>query len=478
MTAVLELVPRARQWLTAVLVLAGCGFVGIAATQPSALRLSLALVLIIFMVCVGLWRRRRLLVAVSIWLPLLGLVRRLISYGGTRTSVDVLLLVAPAGFAVLVVLAARARKMRHVHTLSHWVFALALMLSLEAFNPLQGSIAAGITALDFVLVPMFAFWIGRELVDDKTLEKLLRLIAIISIPAALYGLLQVFHGFPPWDKAWINAQGYTALSINGVTRPFGTFANAAEFATYLAVGALMWLVFHVTSRRAPLAIAAVALTVGGMAVEASRGVFVLFIVSVGVLIAAWRRAPLGLSLVIGAIALLLLAFAFGKAGLGDSSSTTTSNSNVLTSHLVSGISRPFDPQYSTTSVHFHEVLTGLRTAIHDPLGLGPAVVTIAGQRFSGSTQSRGTEVDPSNVAIAAGFPGLIAYLMVVLLGFRSTYTLVQQRRDKLAFAALAVISVTALQWLNGGQYAVAPLPWLVLGWVERVSRPADTDDTE
>jgi len=454
-----------------------CVLLGVWSTQPSALRLALAITLIIFMICVGLWRRRRLLIAVSIWLPLLGLVRRLISYGGTRTSVDVLLLVAPAAFAVLVVLAARARKMRHVHTLSHWVFALALMLSLEAFNPLQGSITAGLTALDFVLVPMFAFWIGRELVDDKTLEKLLRLVAIIAIPAALYGLLQVFHGFPPWDKSWIDAQGYTALSINGVIRPFGTFANAAEFATYLAVGALMWLVFHVTSRRAPIALAAIGLTVGGMAVEASRGVFVLFIVSLGVLVAAWRRAPLGLSLVIGAVALLLLAFAFGKAGVSDSTSTT-SNSNVLTSHLVTGISRPFDPQYSTTSIHYHEVLTGLRTAIHDPLGLGPAVVTIAGQRFSGSTQSRGTEVDPSNVAIAAGFPGLIAYLMIVILGFRNTYALVQRRRDKLAFAALAVISATAFQWLNGGQYAVAPLPWLVLGWVERVSRPADVDDTE
>jgi hypothetical protein len=30
-----------------------------------------------------------------------------------------------------------------------------------------------------------------------------------------------------------------------------------------------------------------------------------------------------------------------------------------------------------------------------------------------------------------------------------------------------VLVITLLQWLNGGQYAVAFLVWLVLGWVDR-----------
>jgi hypothetical protein len=39
------------------------------------------------------------------------------------------------------------------------------------------------------------------------------------------------------------------------------------------------------------------------------------------------------------------------------------------------------------------------------------------------------------------------------------------------------LGVTLLQWLNGGHYGVAFLPWLVLGWVERSSSSAASPET-
>jgi hypothetical protein len=66
-----------------------------------------------------------------------------------------------------------------------------------------------------------------------------------------------------------------------------------------------------------------------------------------------------------------------------------------------------------------------------------------------------------------GLPGLIAYLVVLFAGMFRVYGIARLRRDDLALAALGVVTVTALQWLNGGQYAVAVLPWLVLGWADR-----------
>lgn len=55
-------------------------------------------------------------------------------------------------------------------------------------------------------------------------------------------------------------------------------------------------------------------------------------------------------------------------------------------------------------------------------------------------------------------------------GLPLAYRVAARRRDIVAMAALGVLCVTFLQWLNGAQYAVAPLPWLVLGWLDAHER--------
>jgi hypothetical protein len=73
--------------------------------------------------------------------------------------------------------------------------------------------------------------------------------------------------------------------------------------------------------------------------------------------------------------------------------------------------------------------------------------------------------------VALGLPGLLAYLCVAGFGLLAVYRVAARRRDGLAVAALMVVVATSLEWLNGGQYAVAFVPWLVLGWADR--RQAD-----
>jgi hypothetical protein len=106
-------------------------------------------------------------------------------------------------------------------------------------------------------------------------------------------------------------------------------------------------------------------------------------------------------------------------------------------------------------------------------------VTIAGGRFGGVEQ--GTEADPSNVAVALGVPGLLVYLALVVTGFSQAYGLAAKRQDVLAVLGLAVITLTFLQWLNGGQYSIAFLLWLVFGWIDRranESRPSPRSVTQ
>jgi hypothetical protein len=96
-------------------------------------------------------------------------------------------------------------------------------------------------------------------------------------------------------------------------------------------------------------------------------------------------------------------------------------------------------------------------------------VTIAGTKFGG--ESLGTEADPSNAAVAVGLPGLIAYVFVLVAAFRKAYALARERGDATSLVALGLLVVMVLQWLNGGQYAVALLVWLTLGWLDRTTEP-------
>ena len=136
-------------------------------------------------------------------------------------------------------------------------------------------------------------------------------------------------------------------------------------------------------------------------------------------------------------------------------------------HQTEGLANPFDPRSSTGTVHLDLVRDGLVYSLHHPLGGGLAVVTNAGSRLGeAQLESRNTEVDVSNAAVAMGIPGLVAYLVIFGLGLMRAYRAARSS-DPLALACLGVLVATLFQWLNGGQYAVALLPWLILGFLDR-----------
>lgn len=91
-------------------------------------------------------------------------------------------------------------------------------------------------------------------------------------------------------------------------------------------------------------------------------------------------------------------------------------------------------------------------------------ITISGAKFGGVIG--GAEGDPGRAPFAAGLPGMVAYLAVVVLGITRAYRLAATRRDAVSLAALGIVVVTFLQWLNGGHYAVVFFAWLALGWVD------------
>jgi hypothetical protein len=432
------------------------------ASTPEAMRFLAVAVLALMFAVVGVNSPRYLLLGLIIWLTSLGLLRRLAnSIIQAGSFGDPLLLIGPATVVVLLMAALQTAPPRRRNVLVGAVLLLTVTVLASAVNPMQGGLVVGLGGLLLTLPPMLMFWVGRSLCNDHLIATVLKLVGGLAVPAALYGLVQTFRGFPSWDERWILQSGYAALGVGGVTRAFSSFSAASEYATYLAIGIVVWSAFGLRSSR-PIrlpAILGVLLLLGAsLAYEASRGILVLTILSIGLMVAARCGARLIVALLILVVLALSVPFIASKL-----LPTGDDTGSVLLTHQARGLGDPLG-EASTLPVHLQLVLEGMRSAVADPIGRGIGSVTIAASKYSGLNAN--TEADLSNLAVATGLPGMLAYLVLIASGFNRAYKLAVQRRDALSEAALGVLVATFLHWTNGGQYAVALLPWLVLGWVE------------
>ena len=441
---------------------------GVGVAGSGLLRVAVVLVGVAVFVAACLRSPQRAVLGLLLWLATFGTLRRLLPSGASGDA-DPLLLVAPCVVALLVVVATGRGAFRNQSRFTSAVLLLCGLTVLSAVNPLQGGIFVGAAGLLFVLVPMLWFWIGRALVDDQLLSRILRLVAWVSLAAAIYGLYQVYVGLPSWDQRWVDSRGYVSLFVTRTAiRPFASLSSSGEYVGLLAVGTVLWAL---RLRRATQAVpAAIALSILGWAltVASVRGALVVIPITLGVVFAASRGFGVGRTALAGVTALFVLALVVSRI---DPGSVGGGRSSALVSRSVTGLSDPFDPEVSTLPVHIEALVGGLQEAFKNPVGNGVGVITIAADKF-GPSDNAATDVDPSNVAVAMGIPGLLTYGIVVLLAGRLAFYRARRSRDYLSLAALGIILATSLQWLNGGAYAVAPLPWLLLGWLDSRPRPA------
>ena len=416
---------------------------------------------------------RSTILGLALWLVALGMVRRLIGSGNSGGLGDPFLLVGPAVLVLLFVVACDRGALRKRSPFANAVGLLSLLVLVEAVNPLQGGLLVGLGGLLFILVPMLAFWVGRSLLDDVTLRRLFRLIAVMSVLSASYGLVQQFFGFPSWDERWIASSGYIALNVgNGVTRAFGNFSSAQEYAAFLSVGLVILVSSLRNVRRVllPLSLAAIGVVGYALVLSSVRTSIVLTAAALGSMAAARMRLRAGIALFAGALAVVALSVGFSH--LSTSTQTTTSAAanptGTLLQHDISGITNPTGSN-STLSGHLSENFNGIKSAFTQPIGYGTGSVTLASGRLGGSANV-GTESDLGNSGTALGLLGLCLYLVVVVQGLLFTYRLASRRRDPLALGALGLLVVMTFQWMTGDLYSVAWLVWLSLGWVERNAR--------
>ena len=455
---------RARSNLTRATLVGAVGAVGLglATARFGTDGFALSLVLLVCMAAAGLRAPKVLLVATLVWLPMLGLVRRLVFSPSHNSQLDPLLLVAPVAVMLLLLAAVKHGALKEATSLTKAILLFDVLAVASFVNPIQGGPLVGLAGLLFVLVPTLWFWLGRGLVDDVTFRRIVAVVAVVGLFSAVYGLTQTLSGFPSFDQAWIDARAYTALRVGLTVRAFGPFVAASDYAIYLGVAFIVFVSVAIQRRARVLCAVCLVLLAWAIFLEGSHGIVVLLCGAVGAVIAGrrgvgWARAALAGAVVLTALLTLL--------GHLDAQKFSDPRTAALLQRQVTGLSDPFDVKKSTLPIHLDLFKLGISSGLSAPFGRGAGAVTIAGSKFGGA--SFGTEADPSNVTVALGFPGLAVYLYVSALSLSRGYRMLRTRRDLLSAVVVGTLLVTILQWFNGGNYGVSPLPWLMIGWLDR-----------
>ena len=412
---------------------------------------------------------RTAILVMPVWMTLLGFFRRFTPGGGNTTlSGDPMLLIGPIAIIILWLVSNQKGLPTPKTTLSRVVFAFNVVALLEAANPSQGSLMAGVAGLLFIFVPTLAFWVGRRFVDEALLWRIAWTVAILSLMAALYGLYQQFVKFPTWDLVWIDSKGYTALNLgSGIVRAFSFFSSAQEYAVFLSVGVVAWAALAARRVRwpMPLHLAALGTVATALFYESQRTSVFITALALGVIAGARRRmrpVTVGLAGLVAVVMLVAFAGVIGGGGGGSAAlQGEQSASSVLVSHQLGGIT---DPTGSGSSLpgHIKATRVGINQGFKHPLGHGSSSVNLASSRYT-AKDVKGTEFDPGNMGIAFGIFGLVIYVMLLFRMTGTGYKLAIIRRDPLGIFVLGVVMATLLQWTNGNLYSVCWLLWLVVG---------------
>jgi hypothetical protein len=129
---------------------------------------------------------------------------------------------------------------------------------------------------------------------------------------------------------------------------------------------------------------------------------------------------------------------------------------------------------SSVRGHFGMMIHGYKRGFTNPVGSGLGSTTKAAVKFGGNAMN--SEVDATNVMLATGLPGGIAYHVVIFLIVVTAVKYWDRSRSVVSLAVLGILGCMVLMWLQGGQYAMSSLVWLSIGALDRFSRDSEQDD--
>jgi hypothetical protein len=455
--------------------LGATGAAYVAVTMPDAYRASLAVAIGLNLIVLGMKWPRAAALATILFLPFLGLVRRLLIFETGWSANDPLVVVGP-GVALFLFYRLYVLEERKLGTdlLSKLVLGLLALELVQLVNPLAGGgVLANLGGLIFLGVPLLWFFVGRAVGDARSVAFLVRASIVVAAIVALYGLFQTEWAagerLPSWDQEWFEVAGYAALKVadsadaNNTVRAFSTFPSNGEYSNYLAF-ALVFIFAIVLHRRSwPLLIVPLLL----VAVFYSGGRATMALAGMAIVVLTGMRTRNGVAATLVIVAGVASVFALASLLGPRLDQAAGVSGDAIASRNVQGFLNPLDPSGSGVA-RWANFVGGIEDGFRNPAGRGTGASNAAGSKLSDSSKgTRETDNDISDVFLSLGAVGGIAYIAIIVLVFRTVFRRYMRTSSWLLFAIMGALIVMFGNWLNGGMYALSALTWFLIGWATR-----------
>jgi len=142
---------------------------------------------------------------------------------------------------------------RIVNMMLFSVMLWVLLCTIELFNNTCGlgiNVAGWFSSFRLIafqlvyFVIIFCFYIDKP----ETLIKYIRLWAILALFSAFWTWKQQNIGFTRSEEIWLNTAGASTHLVNGITRYFSTFNDAASYGCNAAATSVAFLIFALTTK--------------------------------------------------------------------------------------------------------------------------------------------------------------------------------------------------------------------------------------
>jgi hypothetical protein len=349
---------------------------------------------------------------------------------------------------------------------------------LQIFNPLQGGLSVGLSGALFFLVPLAWFYFAQVL-KPEFLVTAFRVVVVLAFLTSLYGLYQLAFGFPSFEQYWVdNTDLYSSISIGQVERALATFSSAEEWGRYVEFGALIAFGFGAetpdVARRAGWFSFGTLLSGLLMFTGQRTAIFgLIFGCIVLVLLGArtWRNAFGRLLFMLAPM--VVVAF-LANAPTADEirSRDDDERAKALLSHTARGT---LDPTKEESLNERVVTWTYLATDVipFRPLGLGLGATTVAALRYSSGIDLPPIDSYFISMAITCGLPVMLLVIWILFRAAKISWRTYRGAEPGSTEAQLWRIAATLLPVLilnnifgnTSTLYSVAPLGWLLVGWI-------------
>lgn len=419
------------------------------------------------------------LAALMVFEPLRGLLRRLqyliVPYSDSEPIH--LLSACVTLVAVMLVFRKLSLSMFLEHPLTKSVTLLGVICLVQMFNPLQGGVIWGFMGGLFYVLPMAWFYFGKA-VDDDFFPRAVRLVPVMGLICSLWGVFQILNGYPWFEQYWIDhTDAYSSIAVYNVTRALATFSNAEEWGRYVLLGALC--AFGLSTMRSLgqkryLWLMSGFLLCLMLALSGQRSSIFGLLLGVVVLVATGARS---FGKALGRVALVLMPLVLIVALSGsvseDDLGEMDSDQGVSTmlNHAKKGTVDPASEGSLYARLRtWNRLVT--ETIPSNPFGSGLGLMAVSNAR-RGEAASGAVDNHFLTLAISAGLPAMLILIWILLgaarLGLRSWLS-TDEGSDESTYwrIALALLSSFFLNNIFGTSfvmYSIAPIGWLLLGWI-------------